>query len=166
MSREKSKAHPYIPNSVPEVQKEMLDVIGAASIDELYQDIPEHLRFRGTLNLPKALVAESDLKRHEQHRNAIEHVFLRFGERHARQTPTSSMHAKMHQTQKAEDWQEHDWVGLGRDDERGRQKKKDVRGNSRLLHIDKREEPQQKHPVICEIDEGIQLVIAQQADTQ
>jgi glycine dehydrogenase subunit 1 len=66
MSREKSKAHPYIPNSVPEVQKEMLDVIGAASIDELYQDIPEHLRFKGTLNLPKALVAESDLKRHVQ----------------------------------------------------------------------------------------------------
>jgi len=66
MSRDKPKAHPYIPNSVPEVQEEMLAVIGAASIDELYQDIPEHLRFRGTMNLPKALVAESDLKRHVQ----------------------------------------------------------------------------------------------------
>ena len=66
MGRDTSKAHPYIPNSVPEIQKEMLDAIGAASIEELYQDIPEHLRFRGTLNLPEALVAESDLKGHVQ----------------------------------------------------------------------------------------------------
>ena len=64
MSRDKPRAHPYIPNSVPEVQEKMLAEIGAASIEELYQDIPEHLRFRGTLNLPEALVAESDLKRH------------------------------------------------------------------------------------------------------
>jgi len=66
MSREKSRVHPYIPNSVPEVQKEMLDAIGAASIEELFQDIPDHLRFRGTMNLPEALVAEHDLKRHVQ----------------------------------------------------------------------------------------------------
>ncbi|MFC1660861.1 aminomethyl-transferring glycine dehydrogenase subunit GcvPA [Gemmatimonadota bacterium] len=64
MSRDKRTVHPYIPNSVPEVQEEMLAAIGVASIDELYQDIPEHLRFRGTLNLPEALVAESDLRRH------------------------------------------------------------------------------------------------------
>jgi len=64
MSRGKPKVHPYIPNSVPEVQEEMLAEIGASSIDELYQDIPEHLRFRGTLNLPEPLIAESDLKRH------------------------------------------------------------------------------------------------------
>ena len=41
------EAHPYIPNSVPEIQEEMLAEIGAASIEELYQDIPEQLRFRG-----------------------------------------------------------------------------------------------------------------------
>jgi len=64
MSRNKTRVHPYIPNSVPEVQREMLAEIGAASIDELYQDIPEHLRFRGTMNLPEPLVAENDLKRH------------------------------------------------------------------------------------------------------
>jgi glycine dehydrogenase subunit 1 len=64
MSREKPMVHPYIPNSVPEVQAEMLAAIGAASIDELYQDIPEHLRFRGTMHLPEPLIAESDLKRH------------------------------------------------------------------------------------------------------
>ncbi len=58
------KAHPYIPNSVPEVQKAMLKEIGARDIEELYQTIPENLRFRGKLNLPKALTAEADLKRH------------------------------------------------------------------------------------------------------
>ena len=64
MSREQSRVHPYIPNSVPEVQKEMLDAIGATSIDELYQDIPDHLRFMGIMDLPEPLVAEHDLKRH------------------------------------------------------------------------------------------------------
>ncbi len=64
MGRDKQRVHPYIPNSVPEVQEEMLAAIGAASIDELYQDIPDNLRFRGRMNLPEALVAESDLKRH------------------------------------------------------------------------------------------------------
>ena len=64
MKRDKTTVHPYIPNSVPEVQKEMLAEIGVDSIDELYQDIPEELRFSGTMNLPEPLVAESDLKRH------------------------------------------------------------------------------------------------------
>jgi glycine cleavage system pyridoxal-binding protein P len=45
--------HPYIPNSVPEIQEEMLAEIGAASIDELYEDIPESLRYRGQMNLPQ-----------------------------------------------------------------------------------------------------------------
>jgi glycine dehydrogenase subunit 1 len=55
--------HPYIPNSVPEIQEEMLAEIGAASIDELYEDIPESLRYRGQMNLPQPLTAESDLRR-------------------------------------------------------------------------------------------------------
>ena len=64
MKRDKRTVHPYIPNSVPEVQEEMLAAVGAASIEELYQDIPESLRFRGTMNLPDPLVAECDLRRH------------------------------------------------------------------------------------------------------
>jgi glycine dehydrogenase subunit 1 len=58
------KGHPYIPNSVPSVQAEMLAAIGAASIDDLYADIPEALRFRGTLNIPEAIPSESRLRRH------------------------------------------------------------------------------------------------------
>ena len=64
MEKKQKTVHPYIPNSVPEVQEEMLSVIGADSIDELYQDVPESLRFRGEMKLPRPLVAESDLKRH------------------------------------------------------------------------------------------------------
>ena len=33
--------HPYIPNSVPEVQEEMLKEIGMTSLDELHKNVPE-----------------------------------------------------------------------------------------------------------------------------
>ncbi|WLT31617.1 aminomethyl-transferring glycine dehydrogenase subunit GcvPA [Geothrix sp. PMB-07] len=57
------RAHPYIPNSEPGVKAAMLAAVGAASMDELYGDIPEALRFRGALNLPEAIPAEAQLKR-------------------------------------------------------------------------------------------------------
>jgi len=60
----KKFTHPYIPNSVPEIQKEMLKEISVDSIEELYEDIPENLRFKGNLNLPKPMLSELDLKRH------------------------------------------------------------------------------------------------------
>jgi len=56
--------HPYIPNSVPEVKREMLRAIGASSTEELYSDIPEELRFRRKMNLPQPITAECDLVRH------------------------------------------------------------------------------------------------------
>jgi glycine dehydrogenase subunit 1 len=56
--------HPYIPNSVPQVQQEMLRAIGAATIDELYADIPEELRLNRLLNLPEPLLSEAELVRH------------------------------------------------------------------------------------------------------
>lgn len=44
----------YIP--VTELEKEaMLKEIGIDSIDELFRDIPEELRFKGELKLPKGL---------------------------------------------------------------------------------------------------------------
>ena len=57
------KVHPYIPNMVPEVQAEMLKVIGAESIMELYSCIPEELQLKEALNLPPALT-EYELRRH------------------------------------------------------------------------------------------------------
>jgi glycine cleavage system pyridoxal-binding protein P len=56
--------HPYIPNSVPEVKKKMLEEIGVGSIDELYEDIPPGLRFGRELDLPEPLLSELELKRH------------------------------------------------------------------------------------------------------
>jgi glycine dehydrogenase subunit 1 len=58
------RAHPYIPNSRPEIQAEMLKEIGANSIEDFYADIPEKLRYRQALNLPKAMVSEAELDRH------------------------------------------------------------------------------------------------------
>ncbi|WHZ02483.1 aminomethyl-transferring glycine dehydrogenase subunit GcvPA [Neobacillus sp. YX16] len=57
------KVHPYIPNMVPEVQTEMLKVIGAESIMELFSGIPEELQLKGDLKLPPALT-EYELRRH------------------------------------------------------------------------------------------------------
>jgi glycine dehydrogenase subunit 1 len=60
-----AKPHPYIPNSVPEVKAEMLRAVGASSAEELYAEmIPDRLLFKGKLNLPAALPAEHDLKKH------------------------------------------------------------------------------------------------------
>ena len=56
--------HPYIPNSVPEVKAKMMEYIGIKDIEELYEDIPQHLRFQGKLNLPDAIPSEYALKRH------------------------------------------------------------------------------------------------------
>lgn len=58
------KNHPYIPNSVPEVQKEMLDYIGLKSLEDLHQDIPDALILKENMKMPPALVSEMELKRH------------------------------------------------------------------------------------------------------
>ena len=56
--------HPYIPNSAPEVQAEMLKSIGAKDIEEFFACIPEALRVKGLLDLPKPFLSEASLKRH------------------------------------------------------------------------------------------------------
>jgi glycine dehydrogenase subunit 1 len=55
--------HPYIPNSQPEIKKEMMQEIGIKSIDGLYADIPEKYRLKKPLNIPEAL-SEFEVKRH------------------------------------------------------------------------------------------------------
>lgn len=64
MAEKKQLVYPYIPNSVPETRKEMLRAIGAQSVEELYAEIPAHLRFQGKLNLPEPLLSEAELVRH------------------------------------------------------------------------------------------------------
>jgi len=64
MKKKDKYVHPYIPNSSAETREKMLEEIGIESIDELYSDIPEKLRFRGEMNLPQPLEQEYLLKKH------------------------------------------------------------------------------------------------------
>jgi glycine dehydrogenase subunit 1 len=57
-------ASPYIPNSVPEVKEQMLKEIGVGSVEEIYAEIPEHLRFKRRLNTPGPIPSEYALKKH------------------------------------------------------------------------------------------------------
>ncbi len=43
---------PYLPHSKEDIQT-MLDEIGVKDIEELFADIPEEIRFKGTLNIPQ-----------------------------------------------------------------------------------------------------------------
>lgn len=64
MSIKGFKNHPYIPNSIPEVQKEMLTEIGLNNMEELHKDIPDNLKLKDNMNLPKAITSEYELRRH------------------------------------------------------------------------------------------------------
>jgi glycine dehydrogenase subunit 1 len=44
-------AHPYLANSKKDID-EMLEYLGISSIEELYSDIPDEIRFKGQLKLP------------------------------------------------------------------------------------------------------------------
>ena len=57
-------AHPWMANSVPALQAEMLAEIGAGSIAELFAQIPQDHRLRRPLDLPSGLRSEAQLKRH------------------------------------------------------------------------------------------------------
>lgn len=63
MKERQSNAHPYIPNTVPEVKAQMMQEIGIVNIDELYRDIPKHLRMQSEMEMPPSL-NEYELKRH------------------------------------------------------------------------------------------------------
>lgn len=58
------KNHPYIPNSVVEVQQEMLAELGLDSLEELHAEIPDTLKLRENMKLPKAIPSEFALRRH------------------------------------------------------------------------------------------------------
>lgn len=57
------KDHPYIPNSNENIQNEMLKELGLNSLEDLHVEIPEELKFKGKLNLPKPYGSEYELKR-------------------------------------------------------------------------------------------------------
>jgi glycine dehydrogenase subunit 1 len=57
-------SHPYMANSAPALKQELLEATGAASVEELFEQIPASHRLRGELNLPPALSSEVELRRH------------------------------------------------------------------------------------------------------
>src|SRR5665647_3204952 len=59
-----TEVYPYIPNSVPEVKAAMLKKIGISSVEEIFAEIPERLRFKGELKVPGPIASEYDLRRH------------------------------------------------------------------------------------------------------
>ncbi|WP_442603231.1 aminomethyl-transferring glycine dehydrogenase subunit GcvPA [Paenibacillus sp. KN14-4R] len=58
----KSAAHPYIPNTIPEVQRQMLDEIGVDRIEDLFAIIPDDIKLNRMMNLPPVLT-EYELQR-------------------------------------------------------------------------------------------------------
>ena len=64
MADRRHEVHPYIPNGASSIRDEMLAAIGAASVDELYADVPESIRLRRPLDLPAPLRSEADLVQH------------------------------------------------------------------------------------------------------
>src|SRR5262249_19803077 len=57
-------APPYMPNSTPELERELLEAVGAPDVESLFAQIPASHRLRGELELPPALVSEVALRRH------------------------------------------------------------------------------------------------------
>ena len=55
--------HPYIPNSVPKIKKELMKEIGINSIEELFADIPAEFRLKKRLGLPYP-TPELEVRRH------------------------------------------------------------------------------------------------------
>ena len=45
--------HPYNPNSVQQIKESMLREIGVDSVEDLFEDIPDRIRLKRKLNLPK-----------------------------------------------------------------------------------------------------------------
>ena len=56
--------YPYIPNSAPETQREMMEFVGVGDLWELYEEIPENLRYTGRLDIPPAIPDEWGMKKH------------------------------------------------------------------------------------------------------
>lgn len=57
--------YPYMPNTVPQTRKAMLNAIGKSNITELFDAIPEDIRFGDkTMPLPTPLLSEHALRRY------------------------------------------------------------------------------------------------------
>jgi len=60
----KPVVYPYIPNSVLAVKGEMLKEVGATSVEEFFSSMPEKIRLKDEMSLPKPFLSECALRRH------------------------------------------------------------------------------------------------------
>ncbi len=63
MSGNQPVSHPYMANSLPDIKQAMLDAIGAASIEELFEQIPKEHRLQKPIALAPGLRSEVALHR-------------------------------------------------------------------------------------------------------
>ena len=59
-----TRAHPFMPNSVPAIKRELMSAIGIESVEELFSQIPADHRLSRPLDLPPAISSETALSRH------------------------------------------------------------------------------------------------------
>ena len=73
--------YPYIPNSVPEIRREMLAKTGVKDVDELFRGIPKELQYKRLLNLTEPCLSECELEKHVMRilgKNHTCHEYLNF----------------------------------------------------------------------------------------
>jgi glycine dehydrogenase subunit 1 len=61
---EHDAVNPYAPNAVAGVKQQMMKEIGIEDVMELYEEIPDRLRFKGKMNLPEPIRDEYSIRRH------------------------------------------------------------------------------------------------------
>ena len=59
-----SRAHPFMPNSVPSIKAELMSALGIKTVDELFEQIPADHRLGKLPKLPPAITSEAALSRH------------------------------------------------------------------------------------------------------
>jgi glycine dehydrogenase subunit 1 len=64
MAVNEAGAHPWMGNSLASLKQSMLDEIGVATIEELFEQIPKEHRLKKALNLPLGIKSEASLRRH------------------------------------------------------------------------------------------------------
>jgi len=53
--------HRYIPNTAPGIREKMLKEIGISDVEQIYNEIPEKIRFKGKLDIPAEQLSELEV---------------------------------------------------------------------------------------------------------
>ena len=61
---DKDVVHPYIPSSAPETKARMMEAVGIGEIMDLFEEIPDRLKYTAPLNLPEPIRDEHSIREH------------------------------------------------------------------------------------------------------